>query len=560
MREEMSRADADDAAHTSLPEDALKSTGDAPDQVGVIGKAYELRQLKQRLLRKGSRRANGEPEAALLAQMTTADGIAEVIESGLKSTVFEDPLRQAVFNFALDYWDKHELVPSVKVIVDQYPGLQLELPDNDDGATGWLIERLARRHQTNRLQNLIMDATKTMHSDPLEAVAEMHRACTRVLEEAPRSGGVGIYVNIGAMFDEGLPEPPAPQVLRRTDGVPLFYPGEVNLIFGDPEHGKSWVALAACAQALQEDGRVLIADLDHNGEAAIVSRLLLLGAPKEALRDRNRFRLCEPDDVGQIEQMIRDCGTWSVDVVVVDSTGELLPMFGASSDSADDFTGVHRRVLQPLADIGAAVLLIDHLAKGKESRQLGPTGSIAKRRAIGGLSVRVVRLRPFTVGGGGSARLLVNKDRHGGVRTHCAPTRSGSGSADEQLIGTFGLDVDADGVFTWDVAPPETVDSPTTDPTEFRPTALMERASMLIEQNPGALTRNGIAEQTGGRKATALWAVDLLAREGYLTRSKERYPRCTSTNPYRQVNDPHSDHYSSGNDHRGQISESDTDQ
>lgn len=554
MREVGSRADADDAAHTSLPEDALESTGDAPDRVGVIRKANELRQLKQRLSRKANRRPNGEPGAALLAQMTTVDGIAEVIESGLSPTVFEVPLHQAAFNFALDYWDKHELVPSVKVLVDQYPGLQLEPPDNDDGATGWLIERLARRHQTNRLQNLIMNATKTMHADPLETVAEMHRACTRVLEEAPRSGGVGIYVDVGAMFDDGLPEPPTPQVLRRTDGVLLFYPGEVNLIFGDPEHGKSWVALAACAQALQEDGRVLIADLDHNGEAAIVSRLLLLGVPKEALCDQNRFRLCEPDDVGQIEQMIRDCGTWSVDVVVVDSTGELLPMFGASSDSADDFTGVHRRVLQPLADTGAAVLLIDHLAKGKESRQLGPTGSIAKRRAIGGLSVRVVRLRPFTVGRGGSARLMMNKDRHGAVRTHCAPTRSGSGSADEQLIGTFGLDVADDGVFSWGVTPPEVAGNATTEPTEFRPTMLMERASLLIEEHPGTFTRNGIAERSTGRKAFVLNAIDLLQRDGYLSATQERYPHYTSIKPYRQADDVHSEHYSGGNDPRDQTS------
>jgi hypothetical protein len=129
--------------------------------------------------------------------------------------------------------------------------------------------------------------------------------------------------------------------------------------------------------------------------------------------------------------MVADCAAWSADVVVVDSTGELLPMFGANSDNADDFTKVHNRVLQPLAKTGAAVLLVDHLAKGRNSRQLGQGGSIAKRRTVGGLSLRVVRERPFTRNGGGSALLWVNKDRHGGVRQYCAVVRPASKDRDE---------------------------------------------------------------------------------------------------------------------------------
>lgn len=76
---------------------------------------------------------------------------------------------------------------------------------------------------------------------------------------------------------------------------------------------------------------------------------------------------------------------------------------------------------------------------------------MAKRRTVGGLSVRVVRERPFTRSEGGSAVLWVNKDRHGGVRDHCLPVRPGK---DEQLAGTFVLGaVDDDGVAPWQVVP-----------------------------------------------------------------------------------------------------------
>src|SRR5258705_3697449 len=64
--------------------------------------------------------------------------------------------------------------------------------------------------------------------------------------------------------------------------------------------------------------------------------------------------------------------------------------------------------LKPLAKAGAAVLAVDHLAKNADPRAQGPGGTAAKRRAIGGVSLRVKVKQPFTPGHGGSALLLVS--------------------------------------------------------------------------------------------------------------------------------------------------------
>jgi hypothetical protein len=221
--------------------------------------------------------------------------------------------------------------------------------------------------------------------------------------------------------------------LKRGDGHCLFYRGQVNLLFGDPESGKTWVSLAACVEALIADRRVLLMDLDHNGAAAMVGRLLMMGAPKDKLADLDWFRYCEPEDGAAVAQVVKDCQAWNPDVAVVDSIGELLPMLGADSNSADDFTRAHTRVLKPLALAGAAVIAIDHLAKNTDSRARGPGGTAAKRRAIGGVSLRVKAQRQFTPGKGGTALLLVNKDRHGGLRQHCPAEDK------EPVAGTFVL-------------------------------------------------------------------------------------------------------------------------
>ena len=346
------------------------------------------------------------------------------------------------------------------------------------------------------------------------------------------------YTDIAAMLDGTLPEPPTPEVLSRSDGRSMFYKGEVNLVFGDPEHGKTWLILAACAEVLIDGGRVIYVDLDHNGAVAIVSRLLLLGAPAEVLRDPDRFRHCEPTEVAAVGRVVADCQQWGPDVVVIDSTGELIPLGGGSSDSADDFTDMHNRMLQPLADTGAATLLADHPAKNHESRKIGPGGSMAKRRTVGGSSIRVVRVRPFTKRDGGKAKLWVNKDRHGGLRDYCPPPAPGK---EEQLAGTFVLGVaGADGLASWRVNA-EPLDGTA---VPFRPTTLMEKVSRAVEEKPGQLNKTEAAQAAHGKKAWALQAVEILDDEGYLSKSTDKPPLYTSIKAYRAADDPLNDELS----------------
>lgn len=255
------------------------------------------------------------------------------------------------------------------------------------------------------------------------------------------------YADVAGLLAGTIPGPPEPDFGTRTDGRCLFYAGQFNLLFGDPESGKTWVALAASAEALIKGQRVLVIDLDHNGAASIITRLLALGVPAETLGNLDLFRYVEPDDRLEAYAVVDDAQDWPPAVVVVDSLGELVPMFGSSSNSADDFTLVHSGVIKPLARTGAAVLVIDHLSKGTESRTFGPGGTGAKRRAVGGSSIRVRVKDQFAPGSGGSAFLTVNKDRHGGLRQHCP-----SGDR-EPLAGIFHLRAFSGGTLLAEIEP-----------------------------------------------------------------------------------------------------------
>src|ERR1700682_453736 len=68
-----------------------------------------------------------------------------------------------------------------------------------------------------------------------------------------------------------------PDIMTFGDGQALFYRGKINSIFGDPESGKTWVALAAVADELDRGNRAAYVDIGHNGADAIGNNLIQLG-------------------------------------------------------------------------------------------------------------------------------------------------------------------------------------------------------------------------------------------------------------------------------------------
>jgi hypothetical protein len=280
------------------------------------------------------------------------------------------------------------------------------------------------------------------HSDVSAPAGTVADATAEPIDEEP------LYGDVAALLAGGIPPPPTPVLLRRSDGHALLYAKKVNVLFGDPECGKTWIALAAMVEALNSGRRAAFVDLDHNGMAEVVSRLLLLGARPDDLADLERFRYAEPEDGDRLILVVGDQRRWRPAVAVVDSIGELLPMLSASSNSPDDYTSAHRRVLTPIARTGAVVIAIDHLPKDEEARNKGQTGTNAKRRAVNGVTLRVTTAEPFVPGQGGAASMTVFKDRPGGVRAHCPI------AGKNQPAGRFVMTAGDDGTVTWRVTEP----------------------------------------------------------------------------------------------------------
>ena len=245
-----------------------------------------------------------------------------------------------------------------------------------------------------------------------------------------------MYVNVAELFRSGI-SAPEPDILGMTDGSGLFYSGEYNLVFGDNECGKTWLALAAVADVLSAEGSSAFIDLDHNGAQSIVNRLCTFGVDPDVLADQDRFRLTEEDGI-ELGDVIENLAEFRPDVAVLDSLGEALQYYRLDANDGGDFTQAHTRIIKPLTRAGSGVVVIDHLAKNAGSREHGPTGSPAKLRAVGGAAILVKSDQPFKPGLGGSASLQLYKDRDGGIR------RRVTGREAKPQIGKFTLGQEGD--------------------------------------------------------------------------------------------------------------------
>lgn len=290
-------------------------------------------------------------------------------------------------------------------------------------------------------------------------------------------------------------------VLKRADGFALLYPGSFHSMAAEPESGKSWTALIACAQELSAGEWVTYVDWEDR-PGRIVSRLQLLGVDDEAIV--KRFRYIRPvAPIDQIGHTLLDHAAVSSTLVVLDGITEAMTLQGLDLNSQNDVAHFIHAFPKRLADLGPAVLQIDHLPKQTEDGNRFAIGAQHKLAGLDGAAYLLKVIDPFGRGKIGKARITVAKDREGFVREQAVGHH----------IGDLILESHGEQLMAY-IQPPK-VATHSTDGT-FRPTVLMERVSRFVEENPET-SGNTISTTVKGKRSGILDAVKVLHLEGYLT-------------------------------------------
>jgi hypothetical protein len=295
---------------------------------------------------------------------------------------------------------------------------------------------------------------------------------------------------------------PVPTVLRRDDDVGLFYPGRINALVGETESLKSWIALTAASQELRAGRHVLVADYEDSPETT-VERLRALGVSPDEIGEKLTY-LNPGGGIDDLDQAVlndvmvrRGIPT----LAVIDGVTEAMADMGLNPDSGTDVAAYYAGAPKWLAQKGAAVVLVDHVTKNRETRGRFAIGSERKLSGLDGAAYTVETVRPFGRGSTGVVRLAVAKDRCGHIRRH-ANSRG--------VILVAKLKSWPDDSVTATLSIPEESDDGT-----LRPTQQMAQLSKTISENPG-LSKTALRAAVRGKNGQKDLALKLLENEDYV--------------------------------------------
>lgn len=313
-------------------------------------------------------------------------------------------------------------------------------------------------------------------------------------------------IDLGPYLD-GTIELVKPAYLPRVDGEFLLYPGKVHTVSAEPESGKGWLVLAACAERLNAGDYVLYVDFE-DGPATISERMLALMVEPDVIRERMIY-LRPEDALGeQGRALVEDfINNYAPTLCVADGVTEAMHLHGWSIKENDDVAAFLKAVPRLMVRGGAAVILIDHVVKDRESRGRFAIGGQHKLAGVD-VALKLDVVHPFGRGREGVAKITVDKDRPGYLRAF-----AGAG----KHLARLHLESTADGLEV--LARLELPKLDSEDDDAF----LMDKASRVLELSMAPMTKNGLTDAMGegygrNRKRDA---IQQLIDKGYIQVTKQ---------------------------------------
>ena len=218
----------------------------------------------------------------------------------------------------------------------------------------------------------------------------------------------------------GTFKPLMPTVGRREgDGLALFYPGKMHLLIAESEAGKTWLALYAAKQEMEDGHHVFFYDFEDDAASGVVGRLLDMDCERSAIEQF--FHYIRPDESVNAELLeaviARHLRAIRPTLVITDGVTEVMSQNGWGQSENNDIAGFYNMILKPMAREGAAVVALDHLPKYDEKGR-GAIGGVHWLNGLDGAAYRLEADREIAPGRVGRTRIKHDKDRPGQVKRH----------------------------------------------------------------------------------------------------------------------------------------------
>lgn len=311
----------------------------------------------------------------------------------------------------------------------------------------------------------------------------------------------------------GRPMDPAavsPDPLPALPGFPFLLPGKAALVSGPTGRGRSSLIQAGAYDAALLGLRcaylgVEVTAEEFDARAAHLASVRGDEVADDLRRELARVRYLSLPTVAA--QAWSDPDAWlagarAYQLVAIDPLSSVASTLGLDFDGSNrEFIAFYDKLVQPLTDAGVAVVMVDNIGHGEESRNRAKGVSSKGDKADLTFSCKAIAEPPG---------LIVRCQK---VRTIRAPFRVG----DEWLFERA----------------TQRIARRTGSAEAFRPTGLMEQVSKLLESDPG-LSKRSIRSAIKGRNPYIDLALELLASERYIERKSDGY---YSVKAFREADD-----------------------
>lgn len=247
-----------------------------------------------------------------------------------------------------------------------------------------------------------------------QAVSTLAELATFELQPNSGSDTLGV-IDLAAHLANGIPPP------RFVH--PWLYAGALTLLSSEPGVGKTWVAEHLAATVMEAGYSAVYVDVDSTAEV-VAERLAALQVDHELISER--FVYANPTgarwtdaDLLLIRGLLDGAGRKApqgLGLVVIDALADVLTAADLDEDRAPGVTQMLSGLARVVRPTGAALLVLDHLAKpskdGPRTRSRYGRGSGAKL-AKADAALLLETQQEFSVGKSGELRLWVTKDRRG---------------------------------------------------------------------------------------------------------------------------------------------------
>jgi AAA domain-containing protein len=304
-----------------------------------------------------------------------------------------------------------------------------------------------------------------------------------------------------------------PPIMPTLGATQLLYPGKRHVFSGPPESAKTLAAYCMLLQTVRQDDTAMLIDFEM-GPYDARQRLRELGGTPDEIK---RIHYVEPEDPWS-EERAEALVKLNPGLVVVDAAAGAYQLEAFDDNKRADVETFNKRYVNVFWREGISSLLLDHVNKSADDRGKFVIGS---ERKLGATDVHIgfETVKAISRGSTGRYKLITHKDRGGYLaRGHLAD---------------FHLESDPEThAITWKFTTPDSVG----EDGVFRPTHLMEKASIQIETAGVAPTKTELATALGGRKKYALQAIDRLVAEGFAVETLDgRSKVITSARKYREA-------------------------